>query len=123
MNKKSLIIIITELIIIKILYYSINFNYIELIPECWVYKNTGFLCPACGGTRCVINFLQGNFKEAFFYHMIFFIGIVYLLILNVVYLINLNKKQKILEWVYPKYWYVIIFTLILVIYSILRNIL
>ena len=37
------------------------------------------------------------------------------------YLINLNKKKEILPWIYPKYWYAIIFAVILVIYGILRN--
>lgn len=119
MNKKSLLIIIMEVIFISILYFSIN--YINLIPKCWIYKTTGILCPACGGTRCVINFLQGNFKVAFFYHMVFFIAIVYLLILNVVYIINLNKNRKKALWIYPKYWYWIIFVIALIIYTIIRN--
>lgn len=120
MNKKSLIIIIIEVIFIAILYFSLN--YINLIPECWIYKATGLMCPACGGTRCVSNFLQGNFKAAFSYHIVFFIAIVYLIIFNIVYLINLNKKRKIALWVYPKYWYFIILAIVLIIYSIIRNI-
>lgn len=123
MNKKSLIIIIIELVLLIILYFFVKSKYIELIPECWVYKNTGILCPACGGTRCVQNFLQGNFIEAFFSHMIFFIGIIYLGIIDIVYLINLNRKEKIGIEFYPKYWYAIIFAIVLIIYTIVRNVL
>ena len=123
MNKKSLIIIIIEIVFLAILYLFTKSDYIELVPECWIYKSTGILCPACGGTRCVLNFLQGNFIEAFFSHMVFFLGIIYLGIINIVYLINLNKKEKIATWIYPKYWYTIIFVIILIVYAIMRNVL
>ena len=123
MNKKSIIIIIIEILIIITLYFFINSRFIEMIPNCWIHKNLGILCPGCGGTRCVINILKGNFIEAFFCHIVFFIGIIYLIILNIVYLINLNKQKKILTWIYPKYWYAIIFVIILIIYTIIRNLL
>lgn len=123
MNKKSIIIISIELIILIGIATILNTNLVNYIPQCWIYQTTGILCPGCGGTRCVINLFQGNTKEAFFSHMIFFITIIYLLIYNIVYIINLNKKKKIATWIYPKYWYSIIFVIILLIYTIIRNIL
>ena len=122
MNKKSIIISI-ELVILIVLTIILNTNLINYIPQCWIYQTTGILCPECGGTKCVVNIFQGNIKEAFFSHMIFFITIIYLVICNMVYIINLNKKKKIATWIYPKYWYVIIFAIILIIYTIIRNIL
>ena len=123
MNKKSIIIISIELIILIGIATILNTNLVNYIPQCWIYQTTGILCPGCGGTRCVINLFQGNIKEAIFSHMIFFITIIYLLICNIVYIINLNKKKKIATWIYPKYWYSIIFVIILLIYTIIRNIL
>ncbi len=123
MNKKSLIILTIEIISIIILYIFINSEYIKLIPECWIHKNTGLLCPSCGGTRCVAYIMKGDFASAFFSNMVFFIGIVYLFITNIVYIINLNRNKKILTWIYPKYWYSIVFAIILVMYTILRNVL
>lgn len=123
MNKKSIKIISIELVILIILVIILNTNFINYIPECWIYKTTGLLCPSCGGTRCVINLIHGNIKEAFFSHIIFFITIIYLLICNIVYIVNLNKKKKIVTWIYPKYWYSIIFVIILIIYTIIRNVL
>ena len=123
MNKKSLIILTIEIISIIILYIFINSEYIKLIPECWIHKNTGLLCPSCGGTRCVVYIMNGDFASAFFSNMVFFIGIVYLFITNIVYIINLNRNKKILTWIYPKYWYSIVFAIILVMYTILRNVL
>ena len=122
MNKKSIIIISIELIILIGIATILNTNLVNYIPQCWIYQTTGILCPGCGGTRCIVNLFQGNIKEALFSHMIFFITIIYLLICNIVYIINLNKKKKIATWIYPKYWYSIIFVIILLIYTIIRNI-
>ena len=123
MNKKSIIIISIELVILIVLTIILNTNLINYIPQCWIYQTTGILCPGCGGTRCIVNLFQRNIKEAFFSHIVFFITIIYLLICNIVYIINLNKKKKIATWIYPKYWYSIIFVIILIIYTIIRNIL
>ncbi len=123
MKKRRNFIIGIEIIIFIILYIFVNSTYIKLVPQCWIYHQTGILCPACGGTRCLIYLLKGNLIYAFFSHMVFFIGIVYLLIFNFVYIINLNKKEKIGTWIYPKYWYIIIFAVVLIIYTIIRNLL
>lgn len=118
---KSIKIILIELFILILAIIGVNSNLMQYTPSCLFYKATNLQCPSCGGTRCVENILKGNFKEAFLFHPIFFITIFYLLLCNIVYLINLNKKNKILTWIYPKYWYAIIFAVILVIYGILRN--
>ena len=124
MNIKSIKIILIEISIVLIAVVLINIiNIDDIIPNCLFFEATGLQCPSCGGTRCVINLLQGNFKEAFFSHMIFFLTIIYLLICNVIYIINLNRKEKIAEWIYPKYWYSIIFVILLILYTILRNLL
>ena len=123
MNKKQITIVGIEILIIILLYIFINSKFIKLIPSCWVCDSIGLLCPACGGTRCIINIFKGNFVQAFFSHMVFFVSIVYLFIVNIVYIININREKKILKWIYPKYWYVIIFAIALVIYTIVRNLL
>ena len=105
MNKKSLIILTIEIISIIILYIFINSEYIKLIPECWIHKNTGLLCPSCGGTRCVVYIMNGDFASAFFSNMVFFIGIVYLFITNIVYIINLNRNKN--TYLYYEKFYLI----------------
>lgn len=122
MNKKIIIIGI-EILILIILYIFINSEYVKLMPQCWIYNATGLLCPACGGTRFVTYLLKGNLIKAFFSHMIFFIVALYLVVLNILYLININREKKIGTWIYPKYWYGIIFALVLIIYTIARNLL
>lgn len=122
MKKKNFIIGIEMIGLITVSIF-VNSKYIEMLPSCWVYSFTGKFCPACGGTRCVIYILKGEWKEAFLSHMVFFIGILYGVIINIVYIINSNKEKKIGTWIYPKYWYSIIFVILLIIYTIVRNLL
>lgn len=123
MNKKRTIIILTELAIIIFAVILVNtVNITQYTIGCWFYQATGLQCPSCGGTRCVINIFQGNFKEAFFLHPIYFITVVYLLIVNIIYIINIDRKEKIAKWIYPKPWYAIVLAVILIVYGFLRNI-
>ena len=118
---KTYPIILIEIIGI-ILIYGISMSpTVNKINRCWFYEKTGILCPSCGGTRCVQKLLNGDIVKAFEYHPVFTITIIYLLILNIIYLINRNKNKKILTWLYPKYTYVYIFIAILIIYTIFRN--
>lgn len=121
MNKKSIKIILIELLILILAIIGVNSILMQYTPRCLFYESTHLQCPSCGGTRCVENILKGNFKAAFLFHPIFFITIFYLLLCNIIYLINLNRKNKILIWIYPKYWYTIIFAIILVVFGIVRN--
>ena len=121
MNKKCIIII--EILGMVILYVFVHSPYLQIVPPCWVFQTTGLLCPACGGTRCVLYLLKGDWVRAFFSHIVFFISILYIWMINIIYLINVNKKKKIGTWLYQKYWYTYIFAVILMIYTIMRNIL
>lgn len=116
---KILVIEVTLFILLKLF---INSQIIQIIPECIVYKYLHIYCPSCGGTRCITNILSGNFIQAFKNNSIFFISIIYLMIFNIVYLINLNRKNKILTFIYPKYYHAIIFGILVAIYTIFRNI-
>ena len=123
MNKKRTKIILTELAIVIFAVILVNtVNITQYTIGCWFYQATGLQCPSCGGTRCIINIFQGNFKEAFFLHPIYFITVVYLLIVNIIYIINIGRKEKIAKWIYPKPWYAIVLAIILVVYGFLRNI-
>lgn len=126
-TKKTLKMLTFELcliIVIILLYMLIKFGYIQKnIPSCYILKTTGMMCPSCGGTRCVTNFITGNFKEAFLAHPVFFIIIIYGIILDIIYIINTFTKKKIAKFIYPKVYYVIIVCVILIIYTIIRNVL
>lgn len=121
MNRKSIKIFSVELLLILIAILLIKtINILDYTPGCIFYLRTGLQCPACGGTRCVVSLLNGDIKSAFLFHPVFCVAIIYLLICNIVYLINLNKKKKILTFIYPKPYYAIIFAIIVVIFGFTR---
>ncbi len=123
MKRKAILIISMEAIALTLLYRLMKFDYYKIIPACWIYQNTGILCPACGGTRCLTFMLQGNFFKAFSSHSLFFVGILYLLLLNFLIIINIDREKKVATWLYPKWWYAIIFAILLLLYTITRNLL
>lgn len=120
---KNYQIILIEIIILIVISFIINFKYITDVSQCYIFQSTGILCPSCGGTRCIQSLLQGDIGSAFHYNFVIACVAIYLVIFNIVYLINRNKDadRKILTWIYPKYWYTIILAVILIIYTVLRN--
>ena len=68
------------------------------VAKCF-FAQRGIICPSCGGTRCVYNFVNGNFSEAFGYHAGVFMGLIYLFaiifFMNLYYLFNLDFARKI----------------------------
>ena len=120
---KNYQIILIEFIILIIMSFIINCKYITGVSQCYIFQNTGILCPSCGGTRCIQSLLQGDIVSSFHYNFVITFVAIYLVILNIVYLINRNKdeEKKVLTWIYPKYWYTIVLAVILIIYTVLRN--
>lgn len=119
--KKMLRLELGIILLVLILFIIIKCNIIKLIPACFINRRFGILCPSCGGTRCVLNFLGLNFKASFYYHPIFFCTIIYILVANLVYIINSFRKKDIITFIYPKEKFWIIFVIILLIYTIIRN--
>lgn len=120
--KKMLLLELGILSLVLIIFIIIKVNLIYLLPSCLINKTFGILCPSCGGTRCIINLLQGNFLESFNNHPIFFVTAIYLIVINVIYIINAFKKREILTFLYPKVKFWIAFIVILLIYTVVRNI-
>lgn len=121
--KKMLFIELGILFLVLIVYISIKTGVINAMPECLINKHFHILCPSCGGTRCIINFLVGNFDASFKYHPIFFIMMIYFIMFNIVFIINAFRKKDVLKFLYPttKFW--IGFIIIIIIFTIFRNVL
>ncbi len=91
--KQSTKIILLDIIMVVasglFLFISINLK----LPPCYVKALTGFDCPACGGTRMVINITKLNFIKAFHYNPFMFLafiyGVLFFILLNIS---ILNKK-------------------------------
>jgi hypothetical protein len=123
-SKKILKMVIFEILLIILIIITailINNNYLKF-PTCYIQKRTGLKCPSCGGTTCIIYLLNGNFKKSFLAHPVFFLLIIYGFLINFLYIINTFTTKKIGKFLYPKSYYAIIFGVIIIIYTILRNI-
>lgn len=53
------------------------FSYLTGINICLVYSITGIPSPTCGMTRAWVFFLQGELYNAFFYHPLFWLVILF----------------------------------------------
>ena len=125
-NKKYFKLIVIEFSIIAILamiFIFVNSSFINLAPKCFWLENYNLICPSCGSTRCVINLVNGDFISSFFYNPFLFILIIYLLLLNLLYIINTIFHKKYLKFFYPKWWYAIIYFSLWAIYTVIINIL
>lgn len=83
------------LMFVIVIYNIFLKNYIS-IPECLIYKYSGFFCPACGGTRAIISLFNFKIRESISYNPI----VLYSLTVSTIYLLVetvnkvLNKKLK-----------------------------
>lgn len=120
--KQMLLLELGILFLVLIIFIIAKTKLINLMPNCLINTYFGILCPSCGGTRCVINLVQGNFVQSFLYHPIFFITIWYLALVNIIYVINTFTNKKILAFLYPKTKFWIIFVIVILIFTVFRNI-
>lgn len=122
MKKQYKTLILIQIVIIIFLVISFLFlrsEYISLVPKCIFKEKLGILCPACSGTSFAIEMANFNFIKAFQTHPVFFILITYLILMDIIYIINVIFKKNINIF---KWWHAIIWVVLLVIYTILRNI-
>lgn len=125
-NNKILKLIFLQILILFILiglYLFFNSNLDDLImPKCFWNENYGVLCPSCGATRCLQNLFAGNIINAFYYNPFICMLAIYLIVLDIVYFVNTIFNKNILKFIYPKWWYVIIYFSIWAIYTIIINV-
>ena len=125
MNKKLKFMLKVELVILVLLlivFIVVKTGLVYFMPPCIINKIFGILCPSCQGTRCIMNFVHGNFVQSFLYHPIFFITIFYMFFVNIIFIINSFRKKDILTFLYPKKEFWIIYLIIILIFTICRNI-
>ena len=98
----------------------IAFKYFNIGIPCPIKTLTGFDCPGCGITRCILSIFELNFYQAFRYNMLVFC----LIVLYVLYLIARLVKyifKKDSKIIIPDYVYIILIV-ITIVFGILRNI-
>ena len=116
---KLIIIEISIIVFITIMFLFVNSNF---IPHCFWQENFNLICPGCGSTRCVISLINGDFLQSFTYNPFLFVLIVYVFLLNLLYIINTILDKKYLKIFYPKWWYIVIYFSLWVIYTIILNV-
>ncbi|EOT42567.1 DUF2752 domain-containing protein [Enterococcus dispar] len=79
--------------------------------ECPLKAVTGLPCPVCGMTRAFVHLAQGEITTAFYYHPLFWV----IILLVVLYGISL-KKPTIAKILTNKYWWIGIAVLFLGVY-------
>lgn len=84
-NNKILLIFLIILIIISALF---AFSY---FIGCPIRLITGMPCPSCGMTRAYISLLNGDLPKAFYFHPLFFLLPIALVL---VILLLLNEKKR-----------------------------
>ena len=93
----------------------IHSGWLEMLPKCIFHDKYNFICPTCGATRCVIQFLDFNFIASFGYHPIIFCVMLYAIIIDIVYIINVIWKKNFLKFLYPStkivYFFIILFVI------------
>lgn len=121
-RRKNLVITLLPFIMIPVIvtgsYIYMQYLKIYIFPcPAWIM---GFFCPGCGGTRCISSLLQGDILSALKYNALVIIGLILLLLYWLENLISLfGKNIKII----PKNRsFLIAFSGIVIIYTILRNI-
>ena len=120
---RTIIMQILIIISIFIMYLFVELGFTKYLPQCYWLTNYGFYCPSCGSTRCIINLMNGKFILAFQDNPFLFILIVYLLFIDLLYIFNTLLNKNYLHFLYPnKWWKIVGFFVIWIIYTILINI-
>jgi hypothetical protein len=124
-NRKSYVLFLDlGLVIAAIVAAPLSRWMIACFPDCPLAV-MGFLCPACGGTRCVRAFFSGDFLGAFWFNPFFFVLIFYLgaalVLLNMGVLLRIKWADQAAQ-IMTGWQAVIITAVIFAIFGVVRNI-
>lgn len=84
---------------------------------CYLKSTIGVPCPGCGLTRAYLSLFNGNLKEAFYYHPLFFIPLLVIIVI----LLKFEPfiRFKIIEKIYSsKIFWICIIIAFLILYII-----
>ncbi len=107
-----------------LLYNIFNLNITNLFPPCEWLTKYGFICPACGGSRSLHYFLKGQIIESMKYNITFTLTYIILIVFWALFTYKVFKNKD-----YQKFTinyltvFGIVFIVLIVINTILRNIL
>jgi len=123
LNKKTIILQALIIMLGVLVFVLAKTRYIFIFSDCMIKKNFGIPCPGCGATRCVVALCDMDFIEAFKCHPAWFMAINYMVLIEIVYLINIAFKKNFLKKLYSSMIPFYIFLALFVIQWIIRIIL
>lgn len=106
------------------LYTRFNPDETRFFPKCPVYLLTGYQCPGCGSQRAFHHLFHGNFLTAFRYNPLTLALAPYLLSgIYLEYVANrANPRMARLRGILFGKWAILILAVIVIFYTILRNV-
>lgn len=99
--------------------YSIFIYFNQDLFFCPILKYFHIYCPACGITRMILSIIELDFYQAFHFNPLIFILLILIIIFSIVEMFLFINKKKLIRLNNKVYIWLVI---ILVIYTILRNI-
>ncbi len=118
-RKFIFLVFIIMLLLVAVFIFFYFFNSYNIGIPCIIETTTGLECPGCGTTRAINSLIHFNVREALEYNMLIFITIPFLgyYFISSIYAWIFDKKVKHLPPII-----IIILALIIILYTIIRNI-
>ena len=115
------------IVIIAGIYLYAHYNPEEypIFPKCPVYLLTGYKCPGCGSQRAFYHLFHGDILTAFRFNPLMFLLVPYVLSgIYIEYIANRASPRTahFRELLFGK-WAILVLAIIIVFYTLLRNIL
>ena len=112
------------LIIGAYLYSQYNPEDYILFPKCPIYTLTGYKCPGCGSQRALHNLFHGNFLTAFMYNPLMILLIPYVFLgIYIEYIANKSNQLIVrLRDIFFEKWALLVLAVIILLYTMLRNV-
>lgn len=125
-NRRSQILLLDfAIVLLAILARPLAAWMIEVLPDCFIAE-MGYLCPACGSTRCLLALSRLQIGQAFTYHPLLcilgFYGALGLLALNLGYLAGIGFFRRLFRLL-TDYRAIITWAIAYGLFGLLRNIL
>jgi len=107
------------------IYSSYNPEDYLFFPKCPVYLLTGYKCPGCGSQRAFYHLFHGNFCAAFIQNPLMVLLAPYVLLgIYLAFIANRTNPHIIrIQNLFFGKWAIIVLAIIIVLFTILRNIL
>ena len=114
----KMLMIATAIFALATLYLFEDVESSTIFPRCIFYSLTGLYCPGCGSQRAFSALIHGNFLQAVNFNLLFILMVPLLVYSSLVAVINLFKKEKLVQQIfYSTYFVRILFVAVLIFWA------